>query len=345
VATHPLLAMARTLGNPVMEEDSVTYLWQGKSAPLLEDDLHNWEDDPQTMVRAGTELWSCTAGLSSDAYMEYAFIDPKTGTRIPDPLNQDRVANGINAFNNYFYMPGGKPTSLVHTRRGIPRGVVSRHRIPTRDYIVGSTRTVYLYQPPVKEPVPLVVVYDGVEYLKLGKLNLIVDNLIAEKQLRPFAMAFVQSGGQSRNLEYSCSEAMLGFIFDCVISLSQEQLTLLPPGGEPYGVIGASMGGLMALYTGMRLPRVFGRVLSQSGAFILPEHQYVVVDLVRFAPRAPIHIWMDAGRYDMLLDCNRRMHALLKEKKYKVGYNEYPGGHNFTSWRNDIWRGLQSLFK
>jgi enterochelin esterase-like enzyme len=105
------------------------------------------------------------------------------------------------------------------------------------------------------------------------------------------------------------------------------------------------MGGLMALYTGMRLPQVFGRVLCQSGAFILPEYQCVVVDLVRYAPPSEITIWMDAGRYEGLLESNRYMYTLLKDKNYKVKYHEYSGGHNFTAWRDDIWRGLETLFR
>jgi enterochelin esterase family protein len=110
-------------------------------------------------------------------------------------------------------------------------------------------------------------------------------------------------------------------------------------------VLGASLGGLMAVYTGVRLPRIFGKVLSQSGAFIIPGHEFVVVDLVRHTPPPEIDIWMNAGRYELLLDENRRMYTLLKEKKYNVKYHEYPGGHNYTSWRNDIWRGLEALFR
>jgi enterochelin esterase family protein len=79
--------------------------------------------------------------------------------------------------------------------------------------------------------------------------------------------------------------------------------------------------------------------------FILPEHQFVVVDLVRYTPPPGIDIWMNAGRYEWLLDSNRQMYALLKEKKYQVKYHEYSGGHNYTSWRDDIWRGLEALFR
>ena len=343
--THPLLAMARTIGNPVIEDETVTFIWQGKTSPRLMDDLHNWEEDPQTMQRAGTELWSYSMSLAADAYFEYAFLDPKTGERVPDPLNPNRIWNGINAYNHYFYMPRSGPNPLVQSVKGVARGTVTRHQVPTKEYVVGANRTVYLYQPLVKTPVPLVVVYDGPDYLKRARLNVIVDNLIAAKRVRPFAMAMVQNGGHARSLEYSCSESTLGFVFECVIPLAQEHLTLTPPGGEPYGVLGASLGGLMAMYTGMRLPQVFGKVLSQSGVFILPEHQFVVVDLVRYAPPPEIDIWMDTGHYEGLLDSNRQMYALLKEKKFKVKYHEFSGGHNFTAWRDDIWRGLEALFR
>jgi enterochelin esterase family protein len=55
---------------------------------------------------------------------------------------------------------------------------------------------------------------------------------------------------------------------------------------------------------------------------------------------------MDVGQYDFptLLAANRRMYKLLSKKGYQVSYQEYNGGHNYTAWRNDFWRGLEYLF-
>jgi enterochelin esterase family protein len=50
-----------------------------------------------------------------------------------------------------------------------------------------------------------------------------------------------------------------------------------------------------------------------------------------------------AGRYEWLLDCNRRMHALLVDRGYEVVYEEYSGGHNYPSWRDRVGRGLEAL--
>ena len=312
--TYPLLAIARTAGNPVIEQNTASFLWQGKEPVALIDDSHNWEDEPQPMVKTAPDLWLITLPFPEDGYIEYAFLDPKTGQRVEDPLNPNKVWNGINAYNHFFYMPKAQPIQLIKAAKGIPTGTVTRHEVQTREFAAGTKRGVYLYQPPVKKPVPLVVVYDGTDYLRRAKLNVIVDNLIAEKRIQPFAMAFVQNGGQARTLEYSCNEATVGLIFECVIPLAQEHLTLTPPGSEPYGIMGASLGGLMALYTGMRMPNVFGKV------------------------------WMDAGRLEWLLEGNRSMYELLKEKKYKVKYHEFSGGHNYTAWQNDLWYGLDALF-
>ncbi|MCS7011155.1 MAG: alpha/beta hydrolase-fold protein [Anaerolineales bacterium] len=341
MSTLPLLALARTLGNPVIQDDTATFLWQGPTPVFLIEDLHNWEADPQPMTRAAPDVWQVSLKLPRDAYLEYAFLDPQTGQRVQDPLNPNKVWNGVSDWNHYFYMPEARPTDLVRPARRLPRGRVTRFQIETGGYACGRKRTVYLYQPPVKKPVPLLLVYDGVDYLRRASLNVILDNLIAARRVRPFAMALVDHGGPARRLEYSCSDATLAFIFEHIIPLAQENLPLTAPGVEPYAVLGASMGGLMALYTALRLPKVFGKALLQSGAFFVPELHSVVEDLIAYLPPPELEIWMDVGKFEWLLEGNRRMYNLLKERRYRVTYREYSGGHNFTSWRNDLPHGLE----
>lgn len=105
------------------------------------------------------------------------------------------------------------------------------------------------------------------------------------------------------------------------------------------------MGGLMALYTALRAPANFGRVLSQSGAFSfgVEGFQSVIYDVVRHAAARPV-IWMDVGRYEGLVEPNREMRGLLRECGYEVTYREYNAGHNHVAWRNDVWRGIEALY-
>ena len=341
-----LLSNLHTQGNPIINGDAVTFVWQGDSAPALISDLSDWELNPQSLKQVESNLWLHQVQLPHDAYIEYAFIDQETGERLPDPHNSRSVPNGYGDTNHYFYMPAAVPAPLIRRRRGIPRGRLTRHNLPVQELLAGRQRIVYLYQPPADEPCPLVVVFDGQDYIRRARLVQIVDNLIALKRIRPIALALLYHGGTARLQEYACSDTTLGFLDSALLPLARRELNLIDlretPGG--YAVLGASMGGLMALYTGLRLPEVFGQVLSQSGAFNLSGLELVIMDLVRHFPVQPLKVWMDVGRFEGLLSANQEMYALMVEKGYQVSYREYPGGHNYTSWRDDIWRGLEYLF-
>jgi len=65
---------------------------------------------------------------------------------------------------------------------------------------------------------------------------------------------------------------------------------------------------------------------------------------VEHGPRPPVKIWMGAGQYETLLDSNRKMADQLSEHDYAVDYHEYPAGHNYPAWRDDLPGGLKALF-
>ena len=340
-----LLTRAQTEGHPLIDGNAVTFLWEGDSAPRLIDDLHGWEDAPQTLKRVSPNLWGGSFHLARDAYFEYAFYDPETKQRLRDPLNPRRTWNGLGNYNHYFYMPEAAPSPLTLRQRGVPHGTLSRHTIET--WMVGfpGHRRVTLYHPPTNERVPLLVVYDGPDYLRRGHLPVIVENLVAQKRIRPIALAFLSHGGPRRGLEYACSDATLAWIEHDVLPLANRELNLIDVKTEPgaFGVLGASFGGLMSIYTGLRLPDIFGRVLSQSPVFETEGRDFVAVDLIRHAPTRPC-LYIDVGSFDFLLEDNRRMIPLFREHNFDLTYHEYTGAHNYTSWRDHIHLGLEKMF-
>ncbi len=332
--------------NPFIEDNRVTFHWRGRTAPHLIDDLHNWEEQPQKLKRVGKDLWAISFELARDAYLEYAFYDPRTGTRFRDPLNSNIVYNGFEDDNHFFYMPEAAPTQLVLRKKGVPRGKVSTHIVPTEMLQDDGEREIYLYHPPVKEPVPLLVVYDGAEYLERARLNVIVDNLIAEKRIRPIAMAFLTNGGDLRAVEYLCSDATISWLDSVILPFARRKLNILDikKNRGAYGVLGASASGLMSVYTGLRMPEIFGKVIAQSAVFEFEGRDVAAVDLIRHGHSREIKIWMDVGKLESLLDDNRRMQPILREHRYDVTYREYGGAHNYTAWRDDVWRGLEAMF-
>lgn len=354
---HPLLQRAQNSGTPIVENGRATFVWQsdahtgsapGSVPPYLVGDFNGWDPDtaaPWTEVEEG--LWSFSLELPPDAYMEYALLlEAREDSRTPDPFNDRSTPNGMGHLNHYFYMPEGGPTPLVDRAPGVRQGKLTRHRVENDWLLADGKRWVHFYQPPVDRPVPLLVVYDAQDYLTRGRITQIVDNLIAQGRIQPIALALVDNSKTARGIEYSCNEATVGFVLMELLPLAQKHLNLVDPHEQPgaYGVLGASMGGLMAMYTGLRMPGVFGRVLSQSGAFEMGEYETVVSQLVRHVPRLPLKIWMDVGRYEWLLEPNRHMYELLRERGYDVTYHEYRAGHNYPAWRDDVWRGLEVAF-
>ena len=319
-SSNPTIQRAKEFGNPVVRGDRATFIWEGKTAPHLISDLHNWEENPKPFKRLSSSLepattktiWSCSLTLPRDAYLEYAFYDPVSQKRFPDPLNSKSVNNGVGSRNNFFYMPETMPSPFSMRRADVPIGALTSHRVETGFLREDGERDIYLYRPPVMEPVPLLIVYDGQDYLNRGKLATIVDNLIADKRIQPIAIAFLTNGGRWRSVEYVCSDATLNWVEQIILPLAREQLNLLDIKKHPcaYGVLGASAGGLMSMYTGLRLPDVFGKVLIQSGVSALDGRNLATVDLVRHKHAHAIQIWMDVGKLEFLLEDNRRMSGM-----------------------------------
>lgn len=341
-------------GNPIVHGNHVTLIWEGESAPHVISDAGNWEDHPRPFKRLPPSprlvpertIWSCSLTVPRDGYVEYAFYDPATQARFLDPLNERSVPNGFGDRNNFFYMPEAMPSPFSMRRADVRTGTLTRHRVDADLLQDDGERDLYLYKPPMSGPVPLLIVYDGYDYLYRARLATIVDNLISDQRIQPIAMAFLQNGRSRRTVEYFCSDATIAWLDQAVLPLARKHLRLLNLAEHPgaFGVLGASAGGLMSMYTGLRMPEIFGKVLCQSGVFSMEGRDFAVVDYVRYNHAREIKIWMDVGTLDDLLEDNRRMIALLDKRQYNVTYREFSAGHNYTAWRNDVWRGLEEMF-
>ena len=349
-----LIRRAREHGNPVIQGNRAIFIWEGEAVPLLISDSTGWDERPKVFKRLSfpsrrspfQPVWAASLTVPRDAYVEYAFLDPQSQEHILDPYNQRSTSNGMGDRNNFFYMPETMASPFSIRRADVRTGTLTRHRVDTWMMQDDGERDVYLYAPPARGPFPLLIVYDGPDYLHRGRLTTIVENLIADKRIRPIAMAFLQNGRARRNVEYICSDATISWLDKEVLPLARKHLRLINIRDKPgaYGVLGASAGGIAAMYTGLRMPEVFGKVLSQSGVFSLEGRDLAAVDLVHYRHAQTLKIWMDVGKLDDLLEDNHRMSRLLQGQEYDVTYREFSGGHNYTAWRDDVWRGLEALF-
>lgn len=349
-----LLERAQAEGSPLIDGDQVTFVWQGETAAYLMNDITGWwtitTAPPMREVQPG--VWATTLTVPRNGYIEYAYAvnpEPKADWnqfRQLDPLNSRQKSNGVGAFNNYFYMPEAVPTPLIKRQKGVRAGILTTHKVLTTGLAAGKSREVMLYQPPTDEDVPLVLVLDGYDYVRQAKMPAIVDNLIAQGKIPPIALLLPQNGRTARSVEYGCTDVTYGFFHYCLLPLAQKHLHLLDMATHPaaYSVMGASMGGVMSLYLGLRFPHIFGKVISQAGAFSLWDHDTLTYDFVQQKKAPNLKIWLDCGTFDFLQQTNQRMCTLLQQQGYQFTYRGYPTGHNYYAWRDVLAEALIWLF-
>jgi enterochelin esterase family protein len=100
---------------------------------------------------------------------------------------------------------------------------------------------------------------------------------------------------------------------------------------EARGVMGASLGGLMATYLALSRPHLFSKVGGQSSALFLEQEK--ILALIE-GLTASISFYFDVGTYEpQFIPPHRRLVPLLEAKGWPCFFQELAGGHNWTSWR------------
>ena len=119
---------------------------------------------------------------------------------------------------------------------------------------------------------------------------------------------------------------------------------------ENTGIGGSSLGGLVSLYLGLRLPHVFGKIAALSPSVWWNERV-----ILRFAAAAPVQplprIWLDAGTREggRTVEDVERFRDILLRKGWQLGrdlhYERVEGAeHNEAAWSRRVGPFLQFLF-
>jgi len=116
---------------------------------------------------------------------------------------------------------------------------------------------------------------------------------------------------------------------------------------------GLSLGGMHTLYTGINNTDMFAYLGVFSSGWIIPmmnklaDAQYVYMknnaDKINNNLKV---LWIsEGGKEDIAYKNGQIMLGRLDELKIKHNYYEYPGGHTWPVWRNDLYNFAPLLFK
>lgn len=391
--TGPFWAAVAAEGTPLIERVGddylVTLLWRGDAATqTVKVSWPFFHIAPVVELRrlGQSDIWFRSFRFAPGTRFNYRmFPDPPrvegpplvqalamTAVAQNDPLN--RAFNGGAgaepgaAWSQVELPPRTPPSPWATVRPDVAKGQVASFEFESAT--LGNRRRISVYTPagyrPACGPYRLVVLFDGAAYQSLIPVPVILDNLIAAREIAPTIAVFVDNVSiEGRAAELYPNAGFTTFVATELMGRIRRQYAVTR---DPKQVVlgGFSLGGLAATHIAWRRPETFGAVLSQSGAFwwsseairagrgepiltegpLLDPHveSFELVRMIARAPAAPIRLHLEAGVYEGdLLTGNRFLRDVLTAKSYDFGYREFPGGHDGSFWRESFADALRSL--
>ncbi|MCS6999994.1 MAG: alpha/beta hydrolase-fold protein [Bacteroidota bacterium] len=336
-------AILHARANPITHGTRALFLhWAEAEMVQLVGDWTFWQPSAPMHKVAGTKLHYIVLEFPDDARLQYKLV--VDGNWQLDPANARVVEEGFGQ-NNEFWMPRYRDRSYLDIGRSVPQGIIEQEYVESA--VLTSHREVYFYRPvlPTKElPLNLLLVHDGEEAIRLGKFPTILDNLHALGLIQPTAACFLPP--RDRNWEYAVSDAYISFCVEEVLPLAvrwfSEQGIRVGSSPATVGVVGASLGGLLATKTALLYPDAVRKVLAQSpsywwnkgGIFRMPE----LVNARR------LHVVLQTGTICDARELSSLMARRLQLLGARVDYFEYSQGHTWGNWRTTFADGVRALF-
>ena len=318
---------------PLTEGTSVYFIYRDTVASNVSvaGDFNDWKAGRDMLEKVpGTDLFFLRREFEAEARLDYKFV--VDGSRwMLDPLNPGQVTGGYGP-NSEMAMPGYvRPVEIVFDPQ-IPHGEVITERFSSE--ILDNERGIYFYLPPgyIDEEdrlYPVLFVHDGGEYISLGSMVVVADNLIACDAIDPLVMVFIDP--VDRGGEYRPGEGFIRMIVEELVPLVNSRFRVdTRPAAR--GMMGASLGGLISVSITWDHPDLFGFCASQSGAFM--SNYSNVIKMVESGPPRDIRYYLDWGIYEPgIAASNEDMREAILRGGHELIWKVYPEGHSWGSWR------------
>ncbi|TCO10652.1 esterase [Natronoflexus pectinivorans] len=358
--TEGLNPFSAPLNSPEVHDDqTVTFRLRAPEATkvvLPPGAIHTSNDlgnEPIPFVKGEDGIWSLTIGpLIPDMYAYHFHVD---GVQIPDPSNTYAAFTAMPPYSQ-LVVHGNEPA--YYDARNVPHGNVTRHVYYSG--VTNGQRELYVYTPPCydpKETYPVLYLVGGSGELPSnwvydGRVNFIMDNLLAEDNAVPMIIAIPNNQIIHRNhpnhaeLTFDLFERELR---EHVIPLvDKSYATIDSPKGR--AISGLSMGGRHSMFIGFRSLDLFANFGILSAGDSDAE-----TSLAHFLNDPDVndkvdYLFVGQGTKEATSFFNHRCQALHEalvnhniDHEYYIGGH---GGHDWGTWRHLLYyRFLPNLWK
>lgn len=300
--------------------------------------------------------WLVTTDSIGEGFHYYSLLID--GVAVADPSSETFYGMGRMASGIEIPFAGGG----YYAMKNVPHGDT---RIKKYFSTVTNTwRQFYIYTPPGydvntndKYPV-LYILHGGGEdergWAMQGKTDIILDNLIADKKAKPMLVIMMDGNVSSGGLAGFGEQSLKRFedeLKNAVIPFVEKNYRT-ETDAKSRALAGLSLGGLQTLYAGIRNTNMFAYLgVFSSGWFAnqptLSDPQYAFMkDHASLINNHLKSFWIAmGGKEDIAYNNCKIMLGKFDELGIRYTYSEYPGGHTWPVWRNNLYTFAQVLFQ
>jgi enterochelin esterase-like enzyme len=306
------------------------------------------------MVKDTSGFWTLTTDSISEGFHYYSLLID--GVALADPSSETFYGMGRMASGIEIPFAGGGYYAL----RDVPHGEIRIKKYFSR--VTNSWRQLYLYTPPgydsaVNSSYPVLYILHGggedeTGWATQGKTDLILDNLIASKKAVPMIIVMPDANIGVSAFDESALKLFESELKNTIIPLVEKNYRAKTGAGNR-ALAGLSMGGIHTLYTGIKNTDQFSYLGVFSSGWIMPmqhtiaDAQYDFLKINANTINSNLKIlWIAmGGKEDIAYKNCQIMLGKLGELNIKYTYYEYPGGHTWPVWRNDLYNFAPLLFR
>lgn len=353
VVGAPAATNVRNAAYPQITPDSrVTFNIKAPEAKKVQIDLGKKYD----LIKDTAGYWKVTTDSISEGFHYYSLLID--GLAVADPASETFYGMGRMASGIEIPFSGGAYYAL----RNVPHGDIRIKKYFSR--VTNSWRQFYIYTPPsydssVNTTYPvLYILHGGGEdergWATQGKTDLILDNLIAAQKAKPMLVVMMDgnmSGGGIAGFGEKSLQLFERELKEAVMPVVEKNYRIAK-GSSNTALAGLSMGGLQTLYAGIRNTDMFAYLgVFSSGwwanqpALSSPQYEFMKSNASAINSNVKKFWIAMGGREDIAYANCKIMLSKFDEMNIKYQYSEYPGGHTWPVWRNNLFQFAQLLFK
>lgn len=289
-------------------------------------------------------LWTLTLGpLEPEIYHYNVTID---GVRTIDPNNPDvKTGSTPSTISSILEVRGNQPA--FYDAQTAEHGDVRSLRYRSKS--LGTERRLTVYLPPEYEREPQArypVLYllhganaDETAWHRLGRVNLILDNLRPSGRVKPFIVVMPFGYGVPPNLQAQPGENTAKFgrdLIEDVIPLIESRFRTIAD-RDHRALVGLSMGGGEALTIGLNHLELFSHVGGFSAAVgpaaAFPKTYASLVADGKTSNQNLRLLWVGCGKEDGLFDASKSFSEFLTQHRIHHTFHESSGAHTWMVWR------------